>query len=176
MNINFSSIIGKRVKRLFIAIWPPLGEDNISNLDISIGFVFDGDEQNMSIISTNKDDNWSPIIRNETIPSTLKEFNLFDDRISQWMKTELDDVIDVEYYEVTFFDIFKNILSEEIKKIEFIKIQDGNPFGVKIIFENDYIISTPISDGNTIETQEFNRNNNLKHFENLGKIHFENVF
>ncbi|MDD5276207.1 MAG: hypothetical protein PHR16_09000 [Methylovulum sp.] len=77
---------------------------------------------------------------------------------------------------MTNADEFKNIILHEIKSIEFSEIQNNPPpFGVKIIFENDYIFSTPISDGNTIETSCFNKNNNILNFEKMGSITFKPI-
>ncbi len=79
--------------------------------------------------------------------------------------------LQTEYYDVTKVALFKNIASSRILSIELIGIVgEISPFGVKLVFSNDYILSTPISDGNTVETLFFNRNDNIQNFKTVGVI------
>ncbi|MBK7638077.1 MAG: hypothetical protein IPJ13_30200 [Saprospiraceae bacterium] len=84
--------------------------------------------------------------------------------------------MNTEYYNVSQWDLFDKIVESEIIRIELIWIEGyDEPFGVKIHFKNDYIISTPISDGNTVETSRFNQNANIELFEKLGKIEYKTI-
>ena len=84
--------------------------------------------------------------------------------------------MDTEYYEVTNEIQFSNIVQNKVLDIELVGISnEDSPIGVKLIFENDYILSTPVIDGNTIESANFNKNNNLDNFSNLGVIKYSSV-
>lgn len=85
-------------------------------------------------------------------------------------------IIGKEYYDVTKSELFDNIIGNEIEGIEFLKVE-GNPepFGLKILFKDDYIVSIPNSDGNTVETKTFNKNNSIENFKHLGKIIYSKV-
>ena len=84
--------------------------------------------------------------------------------------------MDTEYYEFTGESQFSNIIQNEVIGIELVGVSNKDtPIGVKLIFKNDYILSTPINDGNTIESEKFNRNNNLNNFFNLGDIKYRNI-
>jgi hypothetical protein len=175
ININFTKILGEKVKQLYLIIWPPFGEEKMSDIDISIGFVFESNEKKMFVISTCKEDNWSPSISEKQIPTRVYSFDIFAERMKKWMNNEIESIIGLEYYNVSMSNAFINFTGEKVRAIEIIKIQESEPFGVKIIFDKDFIISTPISDGNTIETKKFNKFNNIKHFETMGKIKFINI-
>jgi hypothetical protein len=166
----FNTILNQEVKRLFLVVWPPLGEEKLSDIDISIGFVFVNEPCKLCVISTNKDDMWTPCIRYEKIPKIILPWSTFNSRMLNWMKTEEQSDFNTEYYEVSDVDIFKNIVAHKVKSIEFVGIQNViNPFGIKVNFENDYIFSSPISDGNTIETSHFHRNENILNFDKIGE-------
>jgi hypothetical protein len=47
---------------------------------------------------------------------------------------------------------------------------EKEPFGVKLFFENDFILSFPNAGGNTVRTGRFSLNGNLQVFESLGDI------
>lgn len=170
--IKFRELLRKKVNRLFLVIWPPWGEEKESDIDISFGFVFNNEPNRLYVISIDKDELWSPHVFYQSLPQNAYSWEDFYTRLKMWMTADNDDcIIDTEYYDVTQCVLFEKIVSAEIVGIELISIE-GNPepFGVKILFENDYILSTPISDGNTVETSQFNRNNNIAAFENIGKI------
>lgn len=85
-------------------------------------------------------------------------------------------VLDTEYYEVTNVDLFVGIVAHPIRSIEFIRMQNtAVPFGVKLMFDKDYVLSSPINDGNTIETAYFNNNTNILNFERIGSITYDAI-
>ena len=117
---------------------------------------------------------WTPCIRFEETPKISYSWSDFTSRMNAWMKSEEESDIEIEYYDVTSAGQFKNIVSSKIQSIELVKLKNNpEPFGVKIIFDNDYILSTPISDGNTVETSLFNKNENILNFKKLGIVEYE---
>lgn len=175
--MNIKTLVGSVVQRLFIIVWPPYYEENMSDIDISVGLVLANQPNRLIIISTNKESGWAFNICERPLPEYILSWNTFNQRMNYWMKSpNEDDIIDYEYYEATNAEMFNTIVQRKIMTIEFIKVQSiPEPFGVKIIFEDDYIISTSTSDGNTIETSKFNNNNNISHFEGIGIVEYINV-
>lgn len=175
--IEFRELIKKRVDRLFIIVWPPLGEEKQSDIDMSFGFVFNNEPDKLYIISTNRDDMWTPYVFFESLPQKEYAWGDFYIRMKMWMKMkDNDSILNTEYYDITESVLFAKIVHSKIIGLQLIHIENNSePFGVKILFENEYIVSTPISDGNTIETSQFNQNNNIKVFENIGKIIYEEI-
>ena len=177
---KFRELLNQKVYKLFLIVWPPLGEVNESDIDMSFGIVFLNRPNRLCIISTNKEDMWTPYIRFEDLPNKIYCWSDFLYRKKNWMKYEendnIIDEIEAEYYDLTECNLFKNIITSRINAIELIRIENiSEPFGVKILFTNDYILTTPISDGNTAETSKFNNNNNIAIFEKLGKLVIENI-
>lgn len=164
------------IVRLFLIVFPPIGEDNISDVDIRLGLVLKNNPEVLFTIGTDINDIWSPIINEESIPLfSFNEFD-FDERVKLWMKQELNDEITLEYFDFTNSENFKEIVGKKIEEVELIMVEGNpDPFGIKIIFENDFIISFPNSDGNTIETKKFNKSENLKNFNHLGKVIYRKV-
>lgn len=172
MKPEFKELLGKKVDRLFLAVWPPWGEKMEINIDVSFGFVFKNNPQQLIIISVDKDELWSPKLLKQPLPQKAFSGEEFFSRMKMWMNAaENNSIIDKEYYDVTNCKQFERIVDEYIIEIEFICIE-GNPepFGVKVHFLNDYIISMPNADGNTVETKYFNRNNAIEGFKHLGNV------
>lgn len=168
---KFKKIINKRVDRLFLVVWPPFAEEDEKQIDISIGLVFSDAEHQLCVISTELDDLTTPCIRYQTVPDVILSWDSFETRMKSWMDATEEWVIDTEYYEVTNVEEFKDIVRQTILDVELVGIQnEATPFGVKLLFNNDYILSTPIIDGNTIETSHFNKNANVLNFASLGEI------
>lgn len=169
---EFKNLIKKKVIKLFLVIWSPWGEEKESEIDMSFGFVFQDEPNRLCVISVDKDELWSPYISSESLPQSKYTWEDFYPRIKMWMDAEDDNLsIDKEYYDVTKSGLFENIIGNEIEGIEFISLDCNlEPFGVKILFSDDYIVSLPNSDGNTIETKNFNKNDSIENFKNLGNI------
>ncbi|MDR2274880.1 MAG: hypothetical protein LBF27_28485 [Sphingobacterium sp.] len=174
---EFKELIKKQVDKLFLIVWPPWGEERESDIDISFGFVFKNEPNILCIISVDKDELWSPHISFEGFPEIRYSWEDFYPKMKMWMKADDDSlIIDKEYYEVTKSELFDNIVGNEIKEIEFMNVEGNRePFGVKLHFENDYIISMPNSDGNTVETKVFNKNNSIYNFKHLGHIVYSKI-
>jgi hypothetical protein len=172
MNATFNNLVGKVIKRLFLIVWPPLGEDEISNTDISIGFILADHSANLYNICIDKDDNWTPILVDSSLPSKIYTWSDFEFRINKWMNSEIDEDLEEEFYEITDDPKFRNISGNKIVAVDTISVDQSTPFGVKIILETDFIQVTPISDGTTVETSFFNQNNNIEHFQKLGTVQF----
>ncbi len=58
---DFKKLIGGKVRRLLIIVWPPHGEVGISAVDMSDGLVFD-EHESVFHIQVDKDDLWTPIV------------------------------------------------------------------------------------------------------------------
>lgn len=174
---KLKNIINQEVIKLFLVVWPPLGEDKIVNIDISFAFIFHNNPSSFCVITTDRTDMWTPHVNYEAIPEKIYSWSVFDERMNSWMKQNEDRNLEMEYYDVSSSEYFTNIVSSRVKSIEIVKLKNiPDPFGVKIIFENDFILSTPISDGNTVETSRFNKNSNLLTFQNMGALEFKNLF
>lgn len=169
---KFSELIGKKVEKLFLVVWPPFGEDNVTNIDMSFGFIFEDNHSQLCVISVDKDDLWLPSIFNQTLPQNVYSWEDYYIRMEMWMNIKDDNcILNKEYYDVSNCNLFEKIINSKVLRIDLISLIDNpEPFGIKIIFPNDYIISTPISDGNTVETSKFNQNNNLEVFKKIGTI------
>ncbi|RAI99446.1 hypothetical protein LX64_04580 [Chitinophaga skermanii] len=172
--VTFKKFLDQEVKRLFLIVWPPCGEEKITDIDVSVGLVL-GDEQHMHVITTDKDDKWTPSTYIESIPHEIFSWSDFPTRMKKWMKIDESDDLSYEFYEITHVDTFDKIVSQTISDVEILNIDENSPFGVKFVFENDYIVSSPISAGNTIETKAFNQQNKIHHFAKLWKARFSSL-
>jgi hypothetical protein len=171
--MEFSFLLKKKVNKVYLILWPPYGENNNSNIDLSIGLVFN-EADGLFIITTDKEDNWTPKIVHQDIPKELFSFEEFNNRVKKWQNLEIDEIIKEENYDFTNSQYFRSIINQCITDVEWISVNE-TPFGVKLKFENDYIISTPISDGNTIETKAFCLFKNIDVYKTLGEIKFNSI-
>ncbi|WP_442265004.1 hypothetical protein ACSIGC_11710 [Tenacibaculum sp. ZS6-P6] len=173
----FKDFKNQKVERLYLVVWPPLGEEKELDIDISCGLVFSKYPDRLNVITTDKEDMWTPHLQTQKIPLKIYPWSSFRLRMDAWMNLECEDVLETEYYEVTNVSEFYNIVDSRIESLELIGLKNNSePFGIKVKFKNDYILSTPISDGNTIETSLFNKNNNLSNFESLGSIESKVIY
>jgi hypothetical protein len=175
--MNFKkNLLYKTVERVFVIAYPPFGEETLAEIDIRLGLVFKENPEVLLTVSTDLNDVWSPVLKAEQIPAVQFNSYQFEKRISKWMKQEIDDELILEYYEFTNSNDFNDIVGSKIEKIELIMIQ-GNPepFGLKVSFKNDFIISLPNSNGNTIETKHFNKNEGLNNFDYLGNVIYSEI-
>jgi len=173
---ELKELIDKKVEKLFLVVWPPFGEEKELDIDISFGLVFHHAPDRLCIITTDKDDMWTPCLRFENIPDFTYPWSEFTSRMDAWMKSEEVGSLETEYYDISEAKQFRQIVSCKIQSIELIRLESNpEPFGVKIVFDDDYIISTPISDGNTVETSHFHRNENIANFENMGILEFKEL-
>lgn len=176
--MEFSGLLQKKIDKLFLKVWTPWRETEKSSIDIAFGFVFKGEPTELYVISVAKEEFWTPHIYHQSLPK--KNTYLWDDfylKIEMWMNSKDENcIITNEYFDVTNSELFKKIVDSEIINIELIRIKDDDePFGIKIIFKDDYIISTPIADGNTVKTSQFNQNNNVEVFKALGTVEYKSI-
>jgi hypothetical protein len=169
---ELKAFIGKKVERLFLIVWPPLGEASFAKIDISGGFIFKDSPNELIKISTDTNDLTTPSVENMPIPKNFFEWENFNQRMKKWMDSAEGMEMVTEYYEVSRVELFKNIVNQSVVDVELIKMANESPIGIKLIFRNDFVLSSPLSDGNTIETNSFNKNENLKIFSALGKMEF----
>ena len=170
------NILNCTIRRIFLIVFPPFGEQYISQVDIRIGLVTEGNVKSLYVIGTNMEDLWSPLFSIEQIPTDYFSELEFQNRIENWMCQKFNDDIGLEYYDFTKSKYFNNIIGESIIDIELLNIKDNpEPFGIKLLFPNDFILSLPNSDGNTIETKTFNKNESIKNFEYLGDVIYSKV-
>lgn len=172
--MEFRELLGKKISELFLIVWTPYGEERLSDVDMCFGFVFNGEQDSLYAISVDRDELWSPHVVPQPYPKNKLSWVEFYSKIDFWMNCKDDScAIESKYFDVTHSEFFKEISGAEIIGIELIYVEGNNePFGLKMLFENDYIISTPISDGNTVETSRFNQNRNIEVFSNIGKVKF----
>jgi len=192
---EFNTLLHQTISRLFLVVWPPFAEDSALAIDMSMGFVFTQDPNCLCIVSTDTNNLCMPCLKYEMLPDVILPWPSFYFRMEQWMtgveeadlNRESDKftaaeafakprVLDTEYYEVTNVDLFVGIVAHPIRSIEFIRMQNtAVPFGVKLMFDKDYVLSSPINDGNTIETAYFNNNANILNFERIGSITYDAI-
>ena len=169
-------MLGNQVERLLLIVFPPFGEVSWKDIDISLGIVFKESSTNLVVLSTNLDDLSSPYLENRSIPKDVRDGATLEKRLSTWMKMETTDIIDLEYFDVSELEIFSNIVGQPIREVQLINLEgQQDPLGVKLLFDQDTILSFPNMDGNTIETNFFNKNNQLSNFEYLGKVSCEKL-
>jgi hypothetical protein len=166
MKNKLLKIIRKKISRAFLILWPPYGEDDLCCLDLSFGIILEGLNDQLFVIGTDINDLTTPSIDIQEIPVNVFQYNDFEDRINNWMICKFEEDFEYEYYEISYLEKFKDIIGSQILDIELLSFgNDTNPYGLKMIFENDFIISTPSNDGNCIETKEFALCNNLANFK-----------
>lgn len=176
MTDRLKFMIGDKIHKLFLIVFPPIGEEDYSQIDMSIGMVSYQNPTELVVLSTDNNDLTTPVLKIEGIPENYYRWNDFNYRMENWMSDIIDEDVVNEYYDISECDIFQNIIEENIQDISMIKIGGiASPIGVQISFPNDFIISIPNDDGNTIETNSFNKNNSLNNFEKLGNVYFNSL-
>lgn len=168
----------KVIKRLFLIVYPPFGESSI--LDKMFGRNCYCRRTDILVTTgTSLEDIWTPVIGEEAIPANSYNEIEFKPRIDRWMKSEADSDMLLEYYEFTHSPIFNEIVWKKIESVELIALESDieAPFGVKLLFEDDFIVSIPNTDGNQIITKSFNNEyNTMQNFSKLGRIVYYVVF
>jgi hypothetical protein len=170
---RLQNLIGKEVIRVFLKVWPPLGEDELGQVDLTIGLVFSDNTDVMLEIGTNISYGWGFNIEECEIPSFLHDWTEYESRMKEWFVSDEERFMEIEYFEVTKEDMFNGFLGEILNaELMHIDDSDNNPFGVKLIFDTDYLMQFPISSGGTIETKTFNCWGLLNHYNHLGEVRF----
>lgn len=171
--VELRSLIGKEVVRVFLKVWPPLGGDELREVDLAICLVFSDSPDTMLEIGTNVSHQWGIVIFEYDIPSFTYSWSEYETRMKEWIVSDEKRNMEVEYFDVSSEDLFKGLLGR-IQRVETIDIDDDNPnpFGAKIAFLDDYIMQFPIASGGTVETKRFNRWGLLENYKHLGDIRF----
>ncbi len=121
------------MKRLFLVVWPPFGEERINQTDISTGYVFEENSDELFVITTDKNDLAKPVVEYQKIPDRYFDWNDFEPRMVRWRNCDESMELNIEYYEVSRVDVFKNINGCNITDVELVEISgDKNPIGVKL--------------------------------------------
>lgn len=177
MNLNLiKNLIGEKIVRLFLIVFPPEGEESLDHVDIRIGLVVERKLDLLYIISTNMHDLCSPQIELSVIPESYFEEKEFNIRINKWFSLEMDDDFVLEYYDFSNSYYFKNIVGNKIIDIQLIFVENPEePFGLKLLFNDDFIISLPNIDGNSIITKTFGNFEKLKIFNYFGEISYLSI-
>ena len=173
---EFQVLLHQTVERVYILAWPQLSITEPNEIDIQIGLGVLAHPDCIFILATDKQDNWTPVIRRVERPTTM-DWSAYDERMRLWRQGLILDAVDYEVFDATKDVQFRSIVGEEINDILLISIEGGqlNPFGVKIVFPHDYILMTPISDGSTVETAVFNRIGNLNTIGYLGTVDYTSL-
>ncbi len=169
---EIKKLIGQTIKSLYVVIHNPNYQEPTNVADIAFGFILHQKPNQFFVLTTSLEDIWTPLLKTVPFPELIHNWGEFDAIMSRGKDDDEEDyLIDYEYFDVSDVKEFSDIVNSEILEIFKIGIIDTEePFGVRIIFKNDHIMSFPSSDGNMIETKTFNVNNNLRHFEYLGEI------
>jgi hypothetical protein len=173
--ISFNSLIGNKVVGLYVVVFPPAGEEDIVDLDISFGLDFVGDGKQIYLVTTSSEDNWSPLLKSARNENAF-EWGTFYQRMKSWMNDENFGDLDYEFYEVTTESIFSKMSGASIRSIEYIYAKEAtDPFGVRILIGDDYLISFSNTNGNMIETSDFKIGRDLSVFKQFGELEFKKI-
>ncbi|RYX82877.1 hypothetical protein EON83_17360 [bacterium] len=161
---------------MFILVWPPVGEENMLDVDMALGLVFDDAPTQLCVISIDRADIWTPCVQYESLPLKMSSWQSFDSDIKAWMASSEGEEFKVQYFDFSFSPAFEFISGHLVRHVDLVCIKnDDKPFGVRLCFDEDYILLTPIADGGTVETRFFNQNNNVAHFETLGRVEYRDA-
>jgi len=174
-------LLGDTVERLFIIMFSPGGEDDMGSVDIQLGLVMNKTPNQLVVIRTDRYSD-SPTAAIEELPNIYFQEEDFYIRRKKWMNSEFDEeeIMWYEYYDFSNSSFFKNIVKQKVDNIQLFgrdiwDRRNFEPFGMKIIFKKDFILSFPNLDGNTIETKSFNKNGNLENYINASNIVYKYV-
>lgn len=163
---RLTTLIGEYVEEALLIVWPPLFEESIENTDLSIGLrlkggsdivriTIDESQEIVSIIETN----------HELDKNKYYEFEQLHERLHQWMNNDLGK-LDLEMYATNTNWMFSCINQSRIVDVILLYSSKADELiGLRILFENDFILLTPTSDGSTVESKYFRLiDNNIETF------------
>lgn len=172
---EFNCLLHQKIERLFLILWPPHFEESWQDVDISLGLVLSQSTDCLYVITTGEDA-WTPCLRKEALPCRIFPESEFERRAKSWMAGNELGYFEYEYYDFSESEFFTAMVSHAIRGVELLAVDgDKEYFGVRLVFSGDYILSLPMSDGNTIETSRFNQTNQLEVFKKLGMVTIERV-
>ncbi|MEL6943550.1 MAG: hypothetical protein AAFO82_12840, partial [Bacteroidota bacterium] len=83
-------IIDAQVEKLLLIIFPPVGEQYFSQIDMSVGLVLSSFREKMIVISTDNDELTSPSIKFEDFPKSYYKWKDFQTRMYNWFENKND--------------------------------------------------------------------------------------
>ena len=161
---------------VYVKLWPPFFEEDISKANMCIGFAIDEDPGKIIFLGTNDQDIYTLKVWKEEIPTDDKIFNNIEHRIELWINGQLDGVLDYEYYKLSDDYRFKNIVNEFPRSVQVLSQNEmRRPFGIKMDFERDFVITCPSFDGSHFGTMLFNHDGILKNIKYMEKYRCDYV-
>ncbi|QDQ25665.1 hypothetical protein FNU76_04475 [Chitinimonas arctica] len=161
-------IIGKHVSSFVLRVFPPFAESVLSSADVS--FLLRLDDGKWYLFHVRSDDNWSVEICCAEEPD-CRGWDEFNARIPLILSGEIESDYDYEFYNGTDASIFSGIAHSRVLSVDVLSSEGSkDAFGIRLNFEDDFILLYPNTDGSAIETKEFKQGRGLREFEVLGKI------
>lgn len=161
--------------------WPPKPAPPQRNIDLSCMLSLASATRQVPRtvhLKICKDDNWTPVLEDHECFDHCYEWGDFENRIARWMAGEEIGTLGYELYDVSTSSDFSGIIGKPIDNI--LKIQAGpsagevlSPFGVRFVFEDDYVQVFANSDGTAVETNAVQGIGNLNDFCHFGELIFE---
>jgi len=166
-----ASLAGRVVQRLILIVFPPAGETSMAEADMRVGLVLEDEPARMVTLATDMSDLCSPIIAVEAcLPCDFTHEDFYE-RMALWMRDVVDEPLELETFDFTASPLFADIINHPVVASFWLEVSGtGGPFGLKLEFGNDYLISCPGTDGNTVETRCFNHNNALETWGKSGTV------
>ena len=168
-------LIGKSATKMYLKVWPPYGENRQSDIDTAACFSFVGESNEVVGFTTDQSDLTTLCVFKAELPRVYFNWPFYKTRMQKWMQCDLEEDIDTEFYAAHESHLFGNIIDAPIKRIDYITVGEEGPIGLRLQYENDYLLSFPNIDGNTIKTRHFNKDASLSAFENLGRVELVNI-
>ena len=164
---ELASMIGQSVQELVWIVWPPLYEDLVAATDISVGLQIVG-HSNLIRISVTED---APagaqvdFIKRQNV-AEVYAFDTLAARVNHWLTQELGELA-LEIYATKDQPMFQAINGQRIVDVILVcSDKTRSIIGVKLLFEEDYILVTAIADGSTVETVQFSLvRDNIRQFD-----------
>lgn len=116
-------------------------------------------KDSMFLLSCDPNDLWNVDGRFEDLPREAMAWNEYKPWVTHWMTNNGNDTpLHTTYFEVTSEEAFAGVVNCVVSDVVMYSLNNfAEPFGVKLVFENDYLFSSPTSCGSTVETKIFNR-------------------
>ena len=80
---EFQVLLHQTVERVYILAWPQLSITEPNEIDIQIGLGVLAHPDCIFILATDKQDNWTPVIRRVERPTTM-DWSAYDERMRLW--------------------------------------------------------------------------------------------
>ncbi|KOY87286.1 hypothetical protein AD998_15015 [bacterium 336/3] len=170
-------LLGDTIERLFLIMC----SDGIEDIDVKLGLVMNKMPNQLIVIGTDLSDWESPAVTLEELPTRCLQEEDFYKNIEKRISIESDEEMwfsyEYEYYDFSNSNSFKDVITRKISNIQFFgwNRYEFSPFGIKLIFKSDFILSLSHTNGNTIETKNFNINRKFEIRQNFREIIYTNI-